>query len=93
MKYMKPISKLSSILGSSLSWSKPKVELLSQILMAFFAVRTVNLKQVANAISGDAKTDSRYRRLQRFFSSTDICYDQIARLIVLIFLMSRCVGI
>jgi hypothetical protein len=44
-----------------------------------FAVKTVNLKEIALAIPSKAKIDSRYRRLQRFFSLFKIDFVQIAR--------------
>ncbi len=82
---MKHISELSSILSTSLPRNKPHATLLAQLMVAFCAVRTVNLKQVVNAIHSSATADSRYRQLQRFFASTDICFDGIARFIVRLF--------
>ena len=82
---MKSISKLSSILSSSLPWNKSRITLFSHLLVSLFAVRTVNLKQIANAVRGKAKADSNYRRLQRFFSSFDMCFDDISYFIVRLF--------
>jgi hypothetical protein len=79
---MKHISELSSILSDSLPQNKSHARLLAQLIVAFCALRTVNLKQVVNAIHSNATADSRYRQLQRFFASTDICFDSIARFIV-----------
>ena len=59
--------------------------LLAQMITAFCAIRTVNLKQVANAITGKAKSDSNYRKLQRFFALTELCYNELARYIVRLF--------
>ena len=53
--------------------------------MSLFAVRTVNLKQIANTMRDSAKPESNYRRLQRFFSSYNFCYDELARLLVGLF--------
>lgn len=82
---MKHISELSSILSCSLPRNKSHATLFAQLMVAFCAVRTVNLKQVVNAIQSRATADSRYRQLQRFFASTDICFDGIARFIVRLF--------
>ena len=82
---MRHISELSSILNSSMSLKKSQATVIAQLMVAFCAVRTVNLKQVVNAIHGSATADSRYRQLQRFFASTSICFDGIVRFIVHLF--------
>ena len=82
---MKYINELSSILSASTFQNKAHATLLAQLMVAFCAVRTVNLKQVANAIHGMATAESKYRRLQRFFESANICFDSVARLIARIF--------
>ena len=61
---MKYISELSSILSTSLLLNKSHATLLAQLIVAFYALRTVNLKQVVNAIHSHATADSRYRQLQ-----------------------------
>ncbi len=48
-------------------------------------IQTVNLKKLACGIYGTAKPDSSYRRLQRFFSSFKLNYDDIATLIFHLF--------
>ena len=82
---MKHISELSSILSTSLPRNKSHATLLAQLMVAFCAIRTVNLKQVVNAIHSNATADSRYRQLQRFFASTDICFDGVSQFIVRLF--------
>ena len=73
---------MSSILSGSLPRNKSHATLLAQLMMTFCAVKTVNLKQVVNTIQSHASAGSRYRQLQRFPASTDICFDDIARFIV-----------
>lgn len=46
-----------------------QVDLLSRLIPALMRCRSVNLMKVAGAMSGPAHKMSRYRRLQRFFSS------------------------
>ena len=82
---MKHIRELSSILSASMPINKFKATLIAQVMMAFCTVRTVNLKQVVNAIHSKATADSRYRQLQRFFASTNICFDALAQFIVRLF--------
>jgi hypothetical protein len=45
-------------------------------------VRSVNLAELATGFGGRAKTDSHYKRLQRFFRSFELDYDELARLLV-----------
>ncbi len=61
----------------------------AKIITAFCVKRTVNLKQVANAMTGKAKADSNYRKLQRFFSLADFCYNEVARYIVSLFVTTQ----
>lgn len=75
---MNKISELKSILGQTFHWHKSRLDCFSQMLVALFAVRTVNLKEIALAMLSRATTDSRYRRLQRFFAFFDIDYDTLA---------------
>ncbi|RDH43046.1 IS4 family transposase [Zooshikella ganghwensis] len=82
---MKNISELPLILKASLGWSKPRTELLSHLLCALFAVRTVNLKVIANAIRSLATEDSRYRQLQRFFTDFEFSYLQLGRFLLQLF--------
>lgn len=66
---MLQISGLQKTLSHSLDWNKARLSCLIQILQALFLVRTVNLTQIAEAFQQSAKTQSSYRRIQRFFQS------------------------
>jgi hypothetical protein len=48
-------------------------------LIALFRVRTVNLSALSVAMPSDAEADSRYKRLQRFFSGFELDYHDWAR--------------
>src|ERR1700733_12328971 len=56
------------------------------MLLGLFAVKVVNLQEIALAFQSEAKVSSRYRRLQRFFSNFNIDYTKIALWIVKLFL-------
>lgn len=71
---MDKISELTAILGKNFHWNKARLECFARMLLALLAVRTVNLREVAVAFSGDALIDSRYRRLKRFFA--EFCFDK-----------------
>ena len=64
---MEQISELMAILSGILNWNKARLDCLCKILLALIKVRTVNLREVAVALSGSAQIDSRYKRLNRFF--------------------------
>ena len=49
-------------------WNKARLFCLAGILLALITVRTVNLREIAVAFSGEALLDSRYKRLCRFFA-------------------------
>jgi hypothetical protein len=50
-----------------LPWNAARLEFLAQFILALVKVRTVNLTQIALAFSREAKSDSSYKRIQRFF--------------------------
>jgi hypothetical protein len=82
VSFMKKIAKLTTILNSEPGWNKARATLLSCFLVALLKVRTVCLTKIAVAMPGKAKTDSKYKRLQRFFAEYDFSMDSIAKLIV-----------
>ena len=82
---MDKISELKRILGENLIWNKPRLDCFVRMLIAVFAVRTVNLSEIAVAFPSKADVSSRYKRLQRFFAKFKIDYTIIARLIFKLF--------
>ena len=62
-----------------LQWNKSRTACFLKSLLSLFAVKTVNLKEIALSMGGKACVDSRYRRLQRFFALFQIDFTQIAR--------------
>ncbi len=75
---MNQIAKLTEIFNSSLRWNKARADLLSCFIFTLLKIRTVNLAKIAAAMPGKAKTDSKYKRLQRFFAGSDFSMDDIA---------------
>ena len=57
----------------------------SELLLALFRVRSINLSYLATAMDSGAEIASRYRRFQRFFSEVRFDYDALARFIMLMF--------
>lgn len=83
---MKAISGLVSSLKGYLHWNNAHLECFTHLLLGLFAVKTVNLKEIALAFKSEAKLSSRYRRLQRFFALFEIDYIKIARWLFSLFL-------
>lgn len=72
---------LYSKLSPELGWHKARLMCFIKMLMGIFRVKTINLTGIATAMDSDAKIDSRYRRVRRFFSEFKIDRSVIARLI------------
>ena len=85
---MKRITKLAEILNSGLGWNKAGADLISFFIVALLKVRSANLTKIAVAMPGRAKTESKYKRLQRFFAGSDFTMDDVSELIAR-FLPSR----
>lgn len=79
---MKHISELQKTLSHFFDWNKARLDCLAQILQALFAVRTVNLTQIAAAFQSSVKEASSYRRVCRFF--TGFSFD-ISSIVLLVF--------
>lgn len=82
---MRLVNELALSLNGFLRWDKRRMDLFVKMLIALISTETVNLKRLACALLGQAKSDSSYRRLQRFFSSFRVDYNAIAKFIMLIF--------
>lgn len=76
---MSKISELRSILCGYFTWHKSRLNCFLHILVGLFMVRSVNLKEIAVAVEGQAQLESRYRRIKAFFTDFKINYLQIAR--------------
>src|SRR5688572_31273927 len=72
---------LTDVLKLHFGWNLARVKCLSCLIIALFKVKTVNFTELATAFSGGAKTDSHYRRIQRFFKGVHIQQDMIAQLV------------
>lgn len=72
---------LADILKNNLNWNKARINLLANMIIALIKVRTVCLTEVATALSGKAKKDSKYKRLQRFFRFFPMDYESVSRIV------------
>lgn len=76
---------LRSVLRDTLSlhfqFSKSRLETLAILIVGIINTRTVNLSHIASQFPGEAKQDSNYRRLQRFFQHIDVDQSITAQLV------------
>lgn len=80
--YMKKVDSLVIELKAHLSWHEVRIGFLAQFILALLNGRSTNLYRIAEAFQGDAKTESSYRRIKRFFSGYTYCYIQLGQLIL-----------
>lgn len=78
---MHQVTLLEERLASILPWNRARLKFLARFLIALLAVRTVNLSEVAAVLASPAKLESRYKQLQRFFASFDLCRESLSRLL------------
>ena len=81
---MPNLNQLVNILSQNLTMNKARLTCLALITLAIIQVQSSNLKQIARGFV-KGRTNSNYRRLQRFFAQVDIDQDQLAKLIYQLF--------
>lgn len=86
---MDKISELRAILSPILNWNKARLDCFIRLLLALFAVRTVNLRELAVGFISDVQVDSRYQRIKRFFSQYVMDTDMIAKWLYQLFFPSQ----
>ncbi len=78
-------SELGKILNEYFDWNKTRMDCFTGMLLSLIAVRTVNLSEIAVGFMSLANKESRYRRLQRFFSDFNIDMEKMACFIFSLF--------
>lgn len=79
---MKDIRSLEQTLAQHLSWHKARVKFVAAFILALVTAKTVNLVQIASVFAGNARQDSKYKKLQRFFRHFELPLADIAGLVV-----------
>ena len=79
---MNQVILLRQTLKPLLGWHGARLDFLALFLIALLRVKTVNLVEIATGFRSKAKTNSSYKRLQRFFSKFDLDYTLIAQAVV-----------
>ena len=79
---MNQVILLRQTLKPLLDWHGARLGFLAMFLIALLRVKTVNLGELATGFRSNAKTESSYKRLQRFFRDFDLDYSLIAKAVV-----------
>lgn len=79
---MNHVNLLRQTLKPHLQWHGSRLSFLALFLIALFRVKTVNLAQLSTGFMGNAKTESNYKRLQRFLREFDLDYYALAKLVI-----------
>jgi hypothetical protein len=85
---MKGFKELTSILGENVAMSKFRLECLAILVLSLIIANTTNLKRLCLFCDTGTKRDSRYRRLQRFFSNVEFDLDKLGLFLVSLFFES-----
>ena len=73
---------MREMLQQHLRWNAARLAFVSIFLIALIRIKTVNLVEIATGFSGEAKVESHYKRLQRFFREFEVDYESIALMVV-----------
>lgn len=71
-------SSLEQTLKTNLPWNLARIKCLAKILLALIHTRTINFVEIASAFESDASSESRYRRVRRFFATVHFCFVSLA---------------
>lgn len=80
----KEFQPLERLIDKYFNFNPFRTKCLSQIILCMAQLKTVNLSAISQAMISNAKTQSSYRRLQRFISFESLSQRALARLIVAI---------
>ena len=76
------VNQLHDVMQPYLPWHKARVKFTAAFILSLITLTTVNFTKLSNALNGQAKPASNYRRIQRFFAHFDLSGDCLTRLIL-----------
>ena len=79
---MNQVNLLRQTLKPILGWHGARLNFLALFLIALLRVKTINLVELATGFRSSAKTESSYKRLQRFFRNFELDYEAVAKVVV-----------
>lgn len=65
---MRQVNQLTDILAGHLVMNRARLTLISMFILSLLKVKTINFVDISKGMAGLAKKESKYRRIQRFFS-------------------------
>ncbi len=81
------LNELKTILKPYFKTDKRRIDCITQLLVALFTVRTVNLVDLAQAFISGGEFEARYKRIRRFLKEfTAFKFDNLSRLLADLFL-------
>lgn len=80
---------LTNILKNNLNWNMARINFLANLIIALLKTRTVCLTDIATALSGKVKTESKYKKLQRFFRFYEMDINSVSRMVAAILPISK----
>jgi hypothetical protein len=75
------INKLRSTLQLNLKWNKSRIKFLTNFLTLMILTASVKLNRISLLMSG-AKSESNYRKIQRFFKLFEMDYEEYSRFVL-----------
>ena len=79
---MNQVNLLRQTLKPLLGWHGARLSFLALFLIALLRVKTINLVELATGFRSKAKSESSYKRLQRFFRSFNLDYAVVAKAVI-----------
>lgn len=76
------VRQLHHVLQGHFGWHKARITFTAAFILSLVKLNRVNFAKLANALNGQVKPQSNYRRIQRFFAEFDIPYEAVTRLIL-----------
>ena len=76
------VNQLHAVMQNYLPWHKARVKFTAAFILSLITLSTVNFTKLSNALNGQVKPSSNYRRIQRFFAHFDLSGDCLTRLIL-----------
>ena len=73
---------LQEVMQGYFPWHKARVTFIAAFIVSLIKLTSVNFTKLANALNGNVKQKSNYRRIQRFFAHFDLSYDCLTGLIL-----------
>ncbi len=79
---MNHITKLQKLLQEHLGYEKRRIRFITLFVVSLIRVQTVSLNNLSLVFNTHVKSNSNYRRMQRFFKEFSMDYMQVARFVI-----------